>query len=800
LCGLATTRDSSVVFSMALVVVMLWALGATASALPGQEGGSSLLRLRCATYDPLTGGPPADGWLWRSVGRRLHVVQGHDGAAGELRARLDEHGLVVVCYWPDDAFVVRCAGHDVPSRQEADWVRWSGPLLCVHKLAPELAGRVIDGANDELRCNVVLSQDEDRGQVCAIVVALGGRVLSRNAGSLFVVAALSGDALLELVECDGVLFVEEANDIGFDMDHARVQGGANHVEALAGHTGRGIRVETTEGLDASHTDWTLPPLQRYPLLEQHGQCVAGILAGNGAGDPLSRGMLPDAQLVESSVTLWYGQQSRFAMMQHSVDAQLPWRVMLQTASWGHQLTLNYDTYSADLDAALFAHDLLYTQSMGNSGGPAARPEAWSKNAVSVGGIRHNDNSDPADDLWGGASHGPAADGRFKPDVVGYFDSVRCADVMGVQGYSTADHYLAFGGTSAATPMVAGHLGILQQMFTDGMFGNPLQRPANDQNRFANRPHAMTAKALLLNTARAYAFQSASDNLARSRQGWGFPDLAETYDMRQRIYVGDEYDVLQQGQSRSYVIWVRPGTPELRVTMAYADPAASPAVAVHRVNDLDLRVDRLSVFPPQTWNGNHGLDRSNQSMMGGQRDDRNTVEQVWLQSPQPGFYRVSVTATAVVMDGRPETPQLDVDFALVMQPMGGGYRADGNMRFDLASAGPGQLVATVTGVPTSGWVDGFTFLSFDTWSPAGFGDFFGLRPDGLTTGIFFWPAAIGDVFHFRPGGATDYPLAPHTFPSGLVSAFSGIRLDGFVALFDANGEVVEMSNVDRVAIR
>ena len=40
----------------------------------------------------------------------------------------------------------------------------------------------------------------------------------------------------------------------------------------------------------------------------------------------------------------------------------------------------------------------------------------------------------------------------------------------------------FGGTSGATPMVAGHLGLLLEMWTDGAFGNVLRQPGRQPVR------------------------------------------------------------------------------------------------------------------------------------------------------------------------------------------------------------------------------------------------------------------------------------------------------------------------------
>ena len=61
----------------------------------------------------------------------------------------------------------------------------------------------------------------------------------------------------------------------------------------------------------------------------------------------------------------------------------------------------------------------------------ARPQAWAKNVISVGGVQHFNNSVSTDDSWlaGNGSIGPAQDGRNKPDLCAYYDSVWTSDLQ-----------------------------------------------------------------------------------------------------------------------------------------------------------------------------------------------------------------------------------------------------------------------------------------------------------------------------------------------------------------------------------
>jgi hypothetical protein len=345
--------------------------------------------------------------------------------------------------------------------------------------------------------------------------------------------------------------------------------------------------------------------------------------------------------------------------------------------------------------------------------------------------------------------------------------------------------------------VNGHVGIIQEMFTDGMFGNPLPLPATPANRFENKPHMSTAKALLCNTAAQYAFSGTTANLTRVHQGWGFPDLRRLYDNRSKIVVLDEYDALQVGQTRSYWIWVAPNTPELRVTMVYTDPSNLALAAVHLINDANLKVTRFS--DGTFWWGNNGLAAGNFSTSGGVANNRDNLEAVYLQNPTAGLYRVDVSALSIAQDAKIETPQVDLDFALAMHPMGGGYQTTGGLTVDLSSTGPGNLTFSASNVPATGWTEGYTVMSFNTSRGRGFGGFFGIEDDSLTVLLWGTAAAVDNPFHFTnsPGA---YPFTSFVFPDpSLISFLAGIKVDAMMMLWNG-GTVAAISNVDRLTLQ
>lgn len=806
-------------YTIGTTTIRRWIAAGVASAAMSRDGGATWqsllapddrLLFALAEFDPLAGGPLYPGALAAPADTHLLLVQFHTQVLPDYRTAVSHTGCEILHFLPANALFVRGDAAGVARLRALPCVRWVGPLQNAFKLDDEL--RAFATAGDGAReLNLMLAAKGDRARAAADVQQVGGALTDPCDGSMIIRASLTQAQLVQLLARDTVIYADAVTAIGFDVDNARIQGGANYVETLGGYGGNGVRAEIAEWIEETHPDF----VGRYIVRgtndrSAHGHCTAGIVGGAGAGDPTARGMMPLCTVIEGG----YGSASAH-YAQITGSPQAPWFSMQVTSSWGSQWTTNYTTTSAVVDDALFDSDVVRTQSMSNRGATSnprqCRPEAWAKNTISVGGVKHGNNSNPADDNWNSpntgsaGSIGPANDGRMKPEVAAYYDSVLTSDITGVYdsqnveqgGYSPTNYYTAFSGTSSATPIVNGHVGIVQEMFTDGLFGNELPLPATPANRFANRPHMSTVKALLCNTAAQYTFSGTTHDLTRSHVGWGFPSLSRLYDHRNNVVVLDEYDTLQVGQTRAYFAYVAPGTSEFRVTVVYTDPAGPPSPAIQLINNANLKVTRLS--DGTFWWGNNGLAANMFSTSGGTANDRDNHECVCLQNPQAGVYTVAVSAASVVQDAKVETPQIDLDFALVMHPVGGGFRTSGGLTLDLSSTGPGNLTFAVSNVPPAGWTDGYTALSFSTARALGFGNFFGLELDSLTVALWGGPAVAGSVAHFT-NTAGVYPFASFVFPNpGLISFLAGLELDGVVLLWNG-GNVAAVSNVDRIVLQ
>jgi hypothetical protein len=632
----------------------------------GRTWGAQLPRarqilLRSRTFDPLTSAGAADqapASLRAEATGSAYLVQFAAVPLDSQRRQLRRLGVRIGAYVPDFAYVVRMSGATRAKVSALPYVRWVGAYHPGDKIEPEVLAQPAVAGSRAYSITLVEPDATDQRTVADRIHALGGRVVVASESLDLIEAQLDSAQLRAVARLDEVLAVDRSFAAESDMNLARIATGANFIETAGGYRGQGVRGEVMDGgLRTTHQEFRARP----PVLHGgnstnigHGTSTYGQIFASGV-NPTARGMLPEGQGIFALNTV----SDRYAHTRALVDPAGPFRAVFQSNSWGGGLTTSYTATSAALDRIVFDHDILICQSQSNDGTRMSRPQAWAKNVLSVGGVRHRNTLSRADDAWaGGASIGPAADGRIKPDVSNYYDNIFTTSSGSNTSYTTS-----FGGTSGATPITCGTAGLMFQMWADGIFaGAPGQR----RDVFASRPHAATAKALLINSANQYPFAGASADLTRVHQGWGTVSVQNLY---QRAQAGgfrlpvlvNETDLVTVGQRRTYRVTVTAGQP-LRATLVYTDPMGSPSAARARVNDLSLRVTAPSgtVF----W-GNNGLLTGNWSTPGGTSNKVDTVENVFVQQPAAGTWTIEVLADEINVDGHRETAATDADFALVV---------------------------------------------------------------------------------------------------------------------------------------
>lgn len=618
--------------------------------------------LRYSEFDPSKAQPRVPAAL-ANTNTNIRIVQFATQPLDSFRSQIEALGGTFHRYLANHAYIVEM-NPDVAAKVAAlPYVRWTGPFHTAYKLDEGILAAVQGGGFGEGGLQAFNIECFARGQaaqqrVADAVIAMGGNVQAFNPDGYRMEVWVDPSNLVQIARMNEVHWIDPWTPGETDMDICRQLSGA--VPTLSGMNvlGQGVRGEVFDsGVRISHQAFQGPA----PLLHtvnsgdtSHGTNTYGIVFGNGAANASGTGMLPNREqgifAAYNQVTQFGGAKTRLLHTQELVNPAGPYRAVFQSCSVGNSQTTQYNSISQEMDDIIFKTDLLICQSQSNLNSQSSRPQAWAKNILAVGGIQHNNTLTRNDDGPSGASFGPAADGRIKPDLAHCYDSILCPSSSSDTSYTSG-----FGGTSGATPITAGAFGLLFQLWHNGTWAGH----GGGASVFDSRPHSTTAKALMINTA--YKYSTATIN--RNRQGWGMPDLTKAYNDRARTVVIDETEVLPNLGSNKFRIGVPPGTTELRVTLVYLDPPGTTSSTLHRINDLTLKV----TDPSGTiyW-GNNGLATANVSASGGAKDSKNTVENVFIPSPTSSTqWFVEVFADQVVQDAHVETGATDADYALVI---------------------------------------------------------------------------------------------------------------------------------------
>ncbi|KAK3352438.1 peptidase S8/S53 domain-containing protein [Lasiosphaeria hispida] len=342
-------------------------------------------------------------------------------------------------------------------------------------------------------------------------------------------------------------------------------------------------------------------------------------------------------------------------------------VRIHTNSWGSSpkpfRQIEYNSESKEIDDFVDKHrDMVILFAAGNDGMDAAPrdgqvdraqvgSQAAAKNCITVGAsesvrpeinVRYSQFGYPKQPLGSDqvannaqgmaafSSRGPTFEGRIKPDIVAPGTCIlstlssRATDTKD-WGSSADPKFMFSGGTSMATPLVAGCCAVLRETLVKN--GTPT-------------PSAALIKALLINGAVELAGQYTPTEAGTSpndSSGWGRVDVANSVVIPQSAsgikstadqtagFI-DEDQVLDTSSSRP---------PTLKVTLVWTDPAGEQLQ-----NDLDL-----IVVAPGGETERHGNQRAREFAFKTKEpyDRKNNVEQVVWEGIGKGEVGVVVRA-------------------------------------------------------------------------------------------------------------------------------------------------------------
>ncbi len=397
----------------------------------------------------------------------------------------------------------------------------------------------------------------------------------------------------------------------------RAAGLDTQTDAGRNYTGHGIGVLVRDdGIIGPHIDFQgrIDNTQASGSGQTHGDGVAGILAGAGNLNPNNRGMASGADVYVSNYVPNFLDTATVSRINDG-------SVQITNSSYGDGCNGGYTTGSQTVDQQIKnTPSLLHVFSCGNSGanncnygagtgwGTITGGHKQGKNVIATANVFFNGS------LVGSSSWGPATDGRIKPDIT----------ANGQNQISTDENngYLSFGGTSGASPGIAGISAQLYEVY--GEF--------ND----GDLPESALIKATLLNTA-----NDAGNIGPDFRFGWGIVNGLRAGKLIEdgRFLV----DTATQGVTNTHTISVPAGTTQVRFMAYWADEAAAAGATTALVNDLDLVVTSPSSTELLPWVLDPTPNPSNLNTPATTGEDHlNNMEQVLINNPEAGDYTISIS--------------------------------------------------------------------------------------------------------------------------------------------------------------
>lgn len=383
-----------------------------------------------------------------------------------------------------------------------------------------------------------------------------------------------------------------------------------------GLSGNGVTVGIGDNVSAiGHIDLKDRVINFNPQpYTNHGLHINGIAGGAGIADIKGTGVATGARFINHLFNQIWEQTPDFHQQYNMTITNNSYAAVIRDCNYAG----TYNTYSEAVDKlSLQYRDVLHVFAAGNDGLMTCNPYPEGYGTV-VGAYQASKNAlvvTSADKRYVNAKdggRGPIKDGRLKPEIT----------AVGVDVYSATrvDSYFVSGGTSMASPGVAGALALLTEKYKQ-LYGN------------AN-PRADILKAIIVNGATDIGNPGPD-----YRFGFGFMNLSRSLKMldSNSFFTG----IANNGGQQVHNINVPVNTSKLKVMLYWHDAPSGVLSAKQLINDLDITVTspNASVSRPLVLdsspsnvlkNATEGIDRLN------------NIEQVIIDKPVSGDYIVSVS--------------------------------------------------------------------------------------------------------------------------------------------------------------
>lgn len=566
-------------------------------------------------------------------GRYYRILQFNILPDQQQKSALETAGIRFISYLPANAWVV-----SVPATLDLQILK-AYPVRSLLGIDDryKLNARVATGsfpehalrADNRVALQLTLFPDVDFSRAAAALRSRGFEITAAQSKFGLLNLECSRDAVGRLSRLPFVRYIEPVAPASYPEDsRGRSLHRSNYINSdlPSGihYNGEGVSISLADdGEVGPHIDFQgrITQLMSGGPGGNHGDMTSGIAVGAGNLDPSIRGMADGAHIYIHDIGAGSVGYDHIYQAPHYLDSL---GAIITSTSYSQGCN-DYNAITQTGDQIVYDNRSLTlvfsagNNAQGDCGYGAGTP--WGtitggfkigKNVIAVGNLDAYEVIDPS------SSHGPADDGRIKPDI--------CANGRDQLSTDEGNTYQVGGGTSAACPSVAGTTAQLYQAYRELNGGRD--------------PESPLIKAVLLNTAEDIG------NLGPDFK-FGYGRINARRALQTLVNGTYVLDSVGQGAARSFSINVPAGVKQLRVMVYWLDPAGDPAAAYQLVNDLDLTVSHPSIGIKQPWI----LDPTpNASTIGlpavNGADHLNNVEQVTVDNPAAGLFTVNVAGTVV----------------------------------------------------------------------------------------------------------------------------------------------------------
>jgi hypothetical protein len=565
----------------------------------------------------------------RTDDKLYRIIQFNEIPTNSVKAQLKNAGIELLTYVPNNAYFAALKSNvDVALMRSADFnirsVLAVDPKFKVHPLLDN--GFVPDWAeNVKGKADLIISFFESIPAETILrklnQAGIAIDVLERDELNFSMRIRVDKHSIAQLSTVSFISYVESIEP-PYELENSSgtTLHRSNTINTLfAGgpkYDGTGVVVAVGDGgYIASHPDLR-NRLTTSGTAADHATHVAGIIAGAGNIDPLTKGQAPGATIISKN-----GHSDLTGMS----DLYTNKKVRVSNHSLGEACNDGYtaNARTMDLQAATYPN-LFNVFSAGNSGSTDCGYGAgavWGnitggykagKNAIAMGNLSRTDA------IASSSSRGPSKDGRIKPDI--------CAKGSSVYSLAPGDGYANMSGTSMASPGGAGCFSQLIHAYRDLNSGND--------------PKLGLLKGVAMNTA---------DDLGNIGPdyiyGWGRINVLKAYNLlKEKRYASGS---IENSATKTHTITVPADVKEIKVMVYWTDPAAASGVAKALVNDLDITLTDASnkVYEPWLLSFSASAAELSKAAVKG-KDRRNNMEQVSVENPPAGTYTLNVNGYAV----------------------------------------------------------------------------------------------------------------------------------------------------------